>query len=66
MLKKACSLILGIISMLIGIVGILVPLLPTAPFLVFASFCFIKSSPKMRRWFESTSLYKKHLITLKE
>ncbi len=66
MLKNTGFVILGILSMAIGIIGIVVPMLPTTPFFVFSSFCFIKGSSKMRKWFESTSLYKKNLITLKE
>ncbi|PKM94124.1 MAG: DUF454 domain-containing protein [Firmicutes bacterium HGW-Firmicutes-1] len=66
MYKNAGFIALGILSMSIGVVGIILPLLPTTPFLVFSSYCFIKGSSKMRKWFESTSLYKKHLVQLKE
>ena len=45
----------------IGIVGVVVPILPTAPFLLLSGFFFAKGSKKFHDWFISTNLYKKHL-----
>jgi uncharacterized protein len=36
----------GWISLALGIVGILIPLLPTTPFILLAASCFSKSSPR--------------------
>ncbi|EKN69801.1 hypothetical protein BABA_08416 [Neobacillus bataviensis LMG 21833] len=41
--------------------GIILPLLPTTPFLLLASFCFVKGSEKFERWFKGTTIYKRHL-----
>lgn len=38
--------IVGVISMVIGAIGIVVPVLPTTPFLILASLCFLRSSKK--------------------
>lgn len=58
---KVVLIILGFISMGIGIVGIVVPILPTTPFLLLASFFFAKGSKRFRDWFISTKIYKKYL-----
>ena len=39
----------------------ILPVLPTTPFLLLASFCFVRGSDKFDRWFKETKIYKKHL-----
>lgn len=46
-------LIFGFIFVGIGVLGIFVPLLPTAIFLIMASACFMKSSPKAAEWLKN-------------
>lgn len=40
----------GLLSLLIGIIGIVLPLLPTTPLVLLAAFCFGKGSPRLRAW----------------
>jgi uncharacterized membrane protein YbaN (DUF454 family) len=47
---KYFYLISGFLLVAIGVVGIFLPLLPTTIFLILASICFLKSSPKANEW----------------
>ena len=43
-------IILGCIAVVLGSIGVVVPGLPTTPFVLLASWCFYKSSPRLRNW----------------
>lgn len=40
----------GFLLVAIGVIGIFLPLLPTTIFLILASICFVKSSPRANEW----------------
>lgn len=58
---KYIWILLGFISLFLGTIGIVLPILPTVPFYMATVFCFAKSSETLHNWFMHTKLYKKHL-----
>lgn len=60
-IKKFLYVTIGIISFGLGAIGVVLPVLPTTPFLLLSSFCFVRGSERFDKWFRGTKLYKKHL-----
>lgn len=51
-LGKPLWLALGVVSLALGAIGVVLPLLPTTPFVILAAFAFTKCSPRLARWLE--------------
>ena len=61
-MKKILYMIVGCVSIILGIVGVVLPILPTVPFVLLAAFCFARSSERLDDWFKNTKLYKENNI----
>ena len=48
--RRAVMLVIGFVSLGLGALGVLLPLLPTTPFILLAAFAFADSSEKMHQW----------------
>jgi len=58
---KAVYVIIGILCFCIGVIGAVLPLIPTTPFMIFAAFCFGKSSQRLHEWCLSTRFYRNNV-----
>lgn len=54
-------IILGVVSLGIGLLGVVLPILPTTPFLLLTAFFFTKGSHRFHDWFTTTWIYERHL-----
>ncbi len=49
-IARAFLLVIGLMSLILGIVGVFLPLLPTTPFLLLASYSFARSNDRFNNW----------------
>lgn len=61
-MKKILYIMIGCISLGLGIIGVILPILPTVPFVLLAAFCFARSSERLNGWFKNTKLYRENNI----
>ena len=57
---------LGLLFFGLDALGAVLPVLPTTPFLLLASFFFLRSSKRLDDWFHGTRLYKRYLANFME
>jgi len=63
---KIVFLVLAFLSLGIGVIGIVLPVLPTTPFLLLTLYLLSKSSTRYYNWLTNTSFYKKHIQSFHE
>jgi uncharacterized membrane protein YbaN (DUF454 family) len=60
-LKRTIYYVIGYISVALGIIGIIFPILPTTPFLLLAAACFARNSEKAYNWLTNNKLFGKFI-----
>lgn len=64
-LLKFIYIFLGILFLFIGLVGVVLPVLPTTPFILLASFFLTKGSDRINNYFKKTKLYKNYVLAFR-
>ncbi|WP_139412661.1 YbaN family protein [Bartonella mastomydis] len=54
---RLCYSIAGWIMVILGIIGVVLPIMPTVPFLLVASWCFTRSSPRFHHWLNNHRIF---------
>ncbi|MFR9620495.1 MAG: YbaN family protein [Rikenellaceae bacterium] len=63
---KRLGILIGIISLALGTLGIVVPLLPTTPFLLLSAALFMRCSPKLHTWLMTNPLLGEYIRNYNE
>ena len=53
-------------SLAAGAIGVFVPVLPTTPLLLLATFLFARTSPRCHTWIKTTRIYSMYVVAFQE
>lgn len=55
---------MGTLALLLAVLGLFLPLLPTTPFVLLASACYMRGSERLHRWLLQNRLFGQHLANI--
>lgn len=58
--------IVGTVSLVLGAIGIVLPVLPTTPFLLLSLACYLRSSTRMTHWMLNNKYFGKYIRNYRE
>ena len=56
-IRRRLYVVLGLFFVGVGILGVILPVLPITPWLLLASYCFARSSPRLEAWLRRTPYF---------
>ena len=56
----------GIVALAAGVIGVVMPVMPTTPFLLLATACFLRGSERMHRWMLTNRWFGEYLRRYRE
>lgn len=65
-LYRALLIAVGTVSVVLGVLGILLPVVPTTPFLLLAAWCYARSSERFYRWLLSNRWFGGYIRNFRE
>ncbi len=65
-LYRSLLLIIGTLSVALGILGIFLPILPTTPFLLLAAYCYARSSERFYQWLINNRWFGEYIRNYRE
>lgn len=65
-MKKIINIILGSITLGLGVMGIFLPILPTTPFLLLSAFFYLRSSNRLYTWLINHRIFGKYIYNYME
>lgn len=65
-IKKSILIIVGSLSLVLGVLGILLPLLPTTPLLLLAAACYIRSSKRLYDWLITNKYFGPYILNYRQ
>ena len=65
-MKKIILIIIGSITLALGVMGIIVPILPTTLFLLISSYCYVRSSDRLYHWLLNHRVFGKYIYNYVE
>lgn len=57
---------IGFIGLGLAVLGAFLPILPTTPFLLLASACFVRGNPRMHQWMRTNAIFGQYLRDYEE
>src|SRR5690554_5059842 len=65
-MKRFFLIVIGTLSLGLGILGIFLPLLPTTPLLLLAAACYVRSSERMYKWLITNKQFGPYIVNYRE
>lgn len=66
LLRRRCFIFSGFLSITLGVLGIVLPILPTTPFMLLGAYCFARSSEKWHHWLLNHPVFGEYIVAFRD